>query len=116
MTETPQPPRRPGEWPVPRTFLPAIDGEHEYADLRNHAASEQARWTVTLGAICSHLECPHCHPAPGMDHQELSSIRAHLAEQPTPRAVRAAARHWTEAVTQLADEVITSMRNQERGQ
>lgn len=115
MTETPQPQRHPGEWPVPRTFLPTEE-EHEYADLRNRTAAEQARWTVTLNAIRSHIECPHCTPQPGMDHNQLRSIRAHLDEQPTARAVRAATRHWIEAITQLADEVIASLHNQERGQ
>lgn len=110
MTEKPQPPHRPGEWPVPRTFLPATDEEHAYADLRNHTAAEHARWTVTLGAIRSHLECPHCHPAPGMDHDQLNSIRAHLAEQPTPQAIRAAARHWIEAITNIADDIIRGLK------
>lgn len=109
MTETPQPQRRPGEWPVPRTFLPAEE-EHEYAGLRNQGAAEQARWSVTLGAIRSHLECPHCHPAPGMDHDQLRSIRAHLAEQPTERAVRAATRHWIEAILAVQDDVIRGLK------
>lgn len=109
MTETPQPPRRPGAWPVPRTFLPANE-EHEYADLRNRVAHEQARWDITLGAIRSHLECPHCHPAPGMDHDQLQSIRAHLGEQPTRQAVRAAARNWITAIASLADDVIRGLK------
>lgn len=110
MTETPQPPRHPGEWPVPRTFLPSTDGEHEYADLRNRAASEHARWTVTLDAIRSHLECPHCTPQPGMDHDQLRSVRAHLSEQPTPQAVRAATRHWIEAILAVQDDVIKGLK------
>lgn len=110
MTENPQPPRRPGEWPTPRTFLAAPGDEHEYADLRNRAVSEQARWTVTLNAIRSHLECPHCRPTPGTDHDQLNSIRAHLAEQPTPQAVRAAARHWNDAITQIANDIIRGLK------
>lgn len=110
MTETPQPQRRPGAWPTPRTVLPASAETDEHAALRNHSAAEQARWTVTLGAVRSHLECPHCHPQPGMDHDQLNSIRAHLAEQPTRQAVLAAARHWNEAITQIADEVIRGLK------
>lgn len=110
MTETPQPPRRPGAWPVPRTFLATPGEEHEYADLRNRTVSEQARWNVTLDAIRAHLECPHCHPAPGMDHQQLNSVRAHLAEPPTARAIRAAARHWIEAILALQDDVIKGLK------
>lgn len=111
MTETPQSPRHPGAWPVPRTFLAAPDEEHQYAGLRNRAVSEQARWNVTLDAIRSHLECPHCHPAPGMDHQELRSIRAHLGDQPSAQAIRAAARQWIAAVINLQDELIKQRRN-----
>jgi hypothetical protein len=110
VTENPQPPRQPGAWPTPRTFLAAPSDEHQYADLRNHAEAERARWTVTLGAIRSHLECPHCHPEPGMDHDQLNSIRAHLTEQPTPQAVRAAARHWNEAITQIANDIIRGLK------
>lgn len=104
MTENQQP-RRPGEWPVPRTFLPTEE-EHARAGL-----PDQARWAVTLGSIRSHLECPHCRPTPGMDHLELRSIRAHLNEQPSAQAIRTAARHWTEAITQLAEELINTRRN-----
>lgn len=110
MTETPQPPRQPGAWPVPRTFLPLTEEEHEYAELRDNTVTEQARWTVTLNAIRSHLECPHCHPQPGMDHIELRSVRAHLAEQPTARSVRAATRHWVEAILAVQDDVIRGLK------
>lgn len=109
MTDTE--PRRPGEWPVPRTFLPAED-EREYASLRNQGVADQARWTVTLSSIRSHLECPHCHPAPGMDHLELRSIRGHLNEQPSPQAIRAAARHWRDAITQIAEDLINTRRTE----
>ena len=40
------------------------------------------------------------------------SLRAHLAEQPTPRAVRACARRWCTTVNYLADGVVAVM-NQE---
>lgn len=110
MTDTPQPSRRPGEWPVPRTFLPATNEEYQYAALRNRAAAEQARWSVTLGAIRSHLECPHCHPQPGMDHDQLRSIRAHLDEQPTARAVRTATRRWIAAILAIQDDIIQGLK------
>lgn len=42
----------------------------------------------------------------------ISSVRAHLAEQPNPRAVRACARRWIADVNYLADGVIAAM-NQE---
>lgn len=41
-----------------------------------------------------------------------SSIRAHLAEQPNPRVVRACARRWIADVNFIADGVIAAM-NQE---
>lgn len=110
MTETPQPQRRPGEWPVPRTSLTAPSDEHEYADMRNRAAAEQARWTVTLNAVRAHLECPHCTPQPGADHDQLRSIRAHLGEQPTARAVRASTRHWIEAILAIQDDIIRDLK------
>ncbi|MCX5170555.1 hypothetical protein OG616_21420 [Streptomyces antibioticus] len=43
----------------------------------------------------------------------LGSIRAHLAEQPSPRSVRAAARRWCTQITALAEDVITARKNQE---
>lgn len=39
----------------------------------------------------------------------ISSIRAHLAEQPSPRAVRACARRWVNDINYLADGVIAVM-------
>jgi hypothetical protein len=97
MTKDPETDRRPGEWPVPRTFLPITDEEYEQQLVaRARANAERARWELTLGAI-----------------------RGHLEEQPTPQAVRAASRRWISAIVQLADEVAHAMRNQhhkERGQ
>lgn len=46
----------------------------------------------------------------------ISSIRAHLAEQPSPRAVRACARRWIADINYLADgvtAVLTSTENEE---
>lgn len=111
MTEIPQPPRRPGAWPVPRTFLATPGDDHQYAGLWDQTAAAHARWEITLGGIRSHLECPHCHPTPGMDHQELRSVRTHLDEQPSPQAIRAAARQWIAAITNIQDELIEQRRN-----
>lgn len=72
-------PRRPGEWPAPRTPLPLGD---EDQDPQAQVNRERARWHVTLGAI-----------------------RGHLEEQPSPASVRAAARRWASAITQLADDI-----------
>lgn len=43
----------------------------------------------------------------------ISSIRAHLAEQPNPRAVRACARRWVNDINYLADGVIAVMNSTE---
>ncbi|MFJ3834489.1 hypothetical protein ACIPY6_03110 [Streptomyces sp. NPDC090054] len=89
---------QPGAWPTPRTPLDAT--------LRAAARTEAARVHITQASIRAHLECPHCYPAPGQDHLELGSIRAHLAEQPSPQTIRAAARHWITAITNIADDLI----------
>lgn len=43
----------------------------------------------------------------------VSSIRAHLAEQPTPRAVRLVARRWIRDVHFIADGVIAALNSTE---
>lgn len=43
----------------------------------------------------------------------LASIRGHLAEQPSPRAVRSCARLWCNDLTNLAETVIKAMNNTE---
>ncbi|AZQ35944.1 hypothetical protein EJ357_22705 [Streptomyces cyaneochromogenes] len=43
----------------------------------------------------------------------ISSIRAHLAEQPSPRAVRACARRWVRDVHFIADGVIAALNSTE---
>lgn len=91
-------PLPPGTWPTARTPLDNL--------LQPAVNAERARTCITQASIRSHLECPHCQPAPGQDHQELRSIRAHLAEQPSPQAIRAAARHWITAITNIADDLI----------
>ncbi|TKA11737.1 hypothetical protein [Actinacidiphila oryziradicis] len=52
--------------------------------------SEQARRELTLGAI-----------------------RAHLEEQPSPHSIRACARRWCTAITNLADDVVTATNSAE---
>lgn len=52
-------------------------------------AAERARWELTLG-----------------------SIRAHLEEQPSPAAIRAAGRRWVNAVLQIAEETAANLRGQ----
>lgn len=64
-------------------------------------------------------ECPNCSPTERLYltrrgqrliaqrarwELTLGSIRAHLDEQPTPSARRAAARRWCHAITRLADQ------------
>ncbi|PJM98103.1 hypothetical protein CG740_37090 [Streptomyces sp. CB01201] len=44
-------------------------------------------------------------------HITLGSIRADLEEQPSPACVRIAARRWTDAIIQLADETARQLRN-----
>ena len=53
-------------------------------------AAERARWELTLG-----------------------SIRAHLEEQPSPAAVRAAGRRWVNAVLQIAENTAATKRGQQ---
>ncbi|WP_328757488.1 hypothetical protein [Streptomyces sp. NBC_00271] len=43
----------------------------------------------------------------------IDSIRAHLAEQPSPRAIRAAARRWCTQITNLADDLVKAQNSTE---
>ncbi|MFJ4987924.1 hypothetical protein ACIP9H_29485 [Streptomyces sp. NPDC088732] len=74
--------RRPGEWPVPKADLIEAEPQHQRA-----GTAEAARFALTLG-----------------------SIRASLEEQPSESTVRSAARHWTNAIAQLAEEVAAAKR------
>lgn len=78
--------RRPGQWPaVPRTELPEPDDQ----DARHLLlVAEQARFHIALGAI-----------------------RADLEAQPSEVCLRAAARRWQQAITQLADELGQQLKN-----
>ncbi len=75
---------RPGEWP--EGTRPPVEDDEQGAQ---HLASvrETARFHVTLGAI-----------------------RADLEEQPSTRSIRAAAKRWHEAITNVADELIADRR------
>lgn len=76
---------RPGEWPVEKNTAVLEDDEQGARHLA--AVREPARFHVTLGAI-----------------------RADLEEQPSNRSIRAAARRWHEAITNVADELIADRR------
>ncbi|MCU1613952.1 MAG: hypothetical protein JWO98_1492 [Frankiales bacterium] len=43
----------------------------------------------------------------------LGAIRAHLEEQPSPSSIRACARRWCTAITNLADDVVTATNSTE---
>lgn len=42
-----------------------------------------------------------------------ASLRSHLAEQPSPRAIRACPRRWAEIITHLADETVRDLNRTE---
>ncbi|WP_329336163.1 hypothetical protein OG252_13290 [Streptomyces sp. NBC_01352] len=82
MTGNPEQHRHPGEWPAKPVDLDADQTGHD--ELYVKRAQEHALHEMVLG-----------------------SIRHDLNQQPTPGAIRAAARTWKNAITQLADELIT---------
>jgi hypothetical protein len=87
VTENPEQHRRPGEWPVQPVDTGADQTEHD--QLYVQRAQEHALREMVLG-----------------------SIRHDLTQQPTPGAIRAAARTWKNAITNLADELINTRRNE----
>ncbi|MFB8772137.1 hypothetical protein [Streptomyces broussonetiae] len=87
MTENPPQHRRPGEWPVPPVDLDANQTDHD--QLYVQQAQERALHEMVLG-----------------------SIRHDLLKQPSDSTIRAAARRWKNAITQLADELINTRRNE----
>lgn len=86
MTDNPQH-RRPGEWPTQPVTPDADQASHD--ELYVKRAQERALHEMVLG-----------------------SIRHDLTHQPTPTAIRAAAVRWKNAITQLADELINTRRNE----
>lgn len=87
MTENPQQPRRPGEWPVQPVDTDATETDHD--ELYVKRAQERALHEMVLG-----------------------SIRHDLTQQPTDKAIRAAERRWKNAITNLADELTNTRRNE----
>ncbi|MEV5943678.1 hypothetical protein [Streptomyces sp. NPDC051994] len=82
--------RQPGQWPMdePVDLDKLVDDEGPEVATYLKRQSERARFHLTLG-----------------------SIRADLEEQPSPLCVRTAARRWTDAIAQLADETEQRLRN-----
>lgn len=87
MTENPEQHRRPGEWPV----QPVHHDEHQtdHDELYVKRAQQKALREMVLG-----------------------SIRHDLGQQPSPAAIRTAARDWKNAITNLADELINTRRTE----
>lgn len=77
---------RPGEWPV--TEPVDLEPSDEQGQQHLRLTRTQARFQLVL-----------------------DSIRADLAEQPSRMCVRSAARRWTDAITQIADEVTKQLRD-----
>jgi hypothetical protein len=88
VTETPQPQRHTGAWPVPQ---PVDLDEHETDHDELYVQRQQER---------------------ALHEMVLGSIRHHLKQQPSTAAVRAAATNWKNAITNLADELINTRRNE----
>ncbi|WP_405960769.1 hypothetical protein OG235_27785 [Streptomyces sp. NBC_00024] len=87
MTENPEQHRHPGEWPTQPVDLDAAETDHD--ELYVKRAQERALREMVLG-----------------------SIRHDLDQQPSPTAIRAAATRWKNAITDLADELINTRRNE----
>jgi hypothetical protein len=87
VTETPKQHRHPGEWPVQPVRTDTAETNHD--ELYVKRAQERALHEMVLG-----------------------SIRHDLNQQPTPSAIRTAATRWKNAITQLADELINTRRNE----
>lgn len=87
MTTNHEQHRRPGEWPITPVHQDPADTDHD--QLYVQRAQERALHEMVLG-----------------------SIRHHLAQQPTPAAIRAAATTWKTAITDIADDLINTRRNE----
>ncbi|MEU0786997.1 hypothetical protein ABZ341_36225 [Streptomyces sp. NPDC006173] len=86
--------KKPGQWPVELSLVPAApDPDTEADDIYMRLAAEKARREL----VCD-------------------SIRAHLAEQPSKRAVRACERRWHNYLSNLADSVLADRQNQEHAE
>lgn len=87
MTENPEQHRRPGEWPTQPVNPDAAEMDHD--ELYVKRAQERALREMVLG-----------------------SIRHDLDQQPSTTALRAAATRWKNAITDVADELINTRRNE----
>ncbi|MFF3891798.1 hypothetical protein ACFYY3_01060 [Streptomyces sp. NPDC001812] len=84
----------PGQWPIEApSDLEALAPTAAEDDVYVRLAAEKARREL----VCD-------------------SIRAHLAEQPTTRAVRACERRWHHYLSNLADSVLAERQNQEQAE
>jgi len=96
VTENQQPPR-PGAWPVPEPVdldaltpdASAKQAEHEHGTQYARYWADRA-WTQLV----------------------LDNIRLDLHRQPSTTTIRAAEHRWKNAITQLADELINTRRNE----
>jgi hypothetical protein len=86
VTENPAQHRRIGEWPTTPVHT---DEQTDHDELYVKRAQERALREMVLG-----------------------SIRHDLDQQPSPTAIRAAARDWKNAITNLTDELINTRRNE----
>ncbi|MGC0317318.1 hypothetical protein [Kitasatospora acidiphila] len=119
--ESPQPPlRRPGRARTNTGTTLAQPGARSLHEPETTVSTPQSR---PSGTAATHQRIPGQWPEgcqrPSHDDQTwmrlqagrarrevvLGSIRADLAEQPSPRAVRAAVRRWCTAIVQLGDGV-----------
>jgi hypothetical protein len=87
VTENPEQHRRPGEWPIRPVDTDATETDHDELYVKH--AQERALHEMVLG-----------------------SIRHDLDQQPNTSAIRAAATRWKNAITNLADELINTRRNE----
>lgn len=89
MTENQHP--RPGAWPTEPVDIDALN-----------PATAERKAEQEHGAQYARLQAEHA-----WNQLVLDNIRLHLNQQPSPAAIRAAATTWKNAITQLADELIT---------
>lgn len=88
MTNTPQPQRPTGAWPVPQ---PVDIDEHETDHDELYVQRQQER---------------------ALHEMVLGSIEHDLRQQPSPTAIRNAAVRWKNAITNLAEDLINTRRNE----
>jgi hypothetical protein len=88
VTETPQP-QRPGAWPVTQPVHTDAANQTDHDELYVQRAQERALHEMVLGSI---------------EHD--------LRQQPSPTAIRNAAVRWKNAITNLAEDLINTRRNE----